>query len=33
MFCIYCGSRMVNGDCLNCFKNFNALKEFEEEND
>ena len=33
MLCNWCGSRLVNGDCNNCFKNTNALKEFEEEND
>jgi hypothetical protein len=33
MFCIDCGSKIVNGDCNYCFKNKNALKEFEEESD
>jgi len=33
MFCIFCGNKKINGDCLNCFKNPNALKEFEEEDD
>jgi hypothetical protein len=33
MFCIDCGSRLVGGDCNNCFKNKNALKEFEGESD
>jgi hypothetical protein len=33
VFCIDCGSKMIGGDCHNCFKNKNALKEFEEESD
>lgn len=33
MFCQYCGTRLVNGDCDNCFNNKNALKEFEEEDE
>ena len=33
MFCEFCGSKLVNGDCLNCYTNSTALKEFEEEND
>jgi hypothetical protein len=33
MFCEYCGSRLVNKDCGNCFKNNNALREFEEEDE
>jgi len=33
MFCGDCGSRLVNGDCNVCFKNKNALREFEEESD
>ena len=33
MFCHYCGTRLANGDCNNCFDNKSALKEFEEENE
>jgi hypothetical protein len=33
MFCNDCGTRLVNGDCNNCFKNSNALRDFEDEND
>jgi hypothetical protein len=33
MFCDYCGTRLINGDCNNCFDNKNALKEFEEEDE
>lgn len=33
MFCDYCGGRLVNKDCLNCFSNSNALKKFEEEDE
>jgi hypothetical protein len=33
MFCGDCESRLVNGDCNACFKNKNALREFEEESD
>jgi hypothetical protein len=33
MFCGDCGSRLINGDCNTCFKNKNALREFEEESD
>jgi hypothetical protein len=33
MFCQYCGARLVNGDCSNCFDNKNALTEFEEEDE
>ena len=33
MFCQYCGTRLINGDCNNCFNNRNALKEFEEEDE
>jgi len=33
MFCEYCGGRLINEDCRNCFKNNNALREFEEEDD
>lgn len=33
MFCQYCGTRLSNGDCINCFDNKNALKEFEEEDE
>jgi hypothetical protein len=32
-FCEPCGSKLVKGDCNNCFNNKNALKEFEEENE
>ena len=33
MFCHYCGTRLVNGDCGNCFDNNNTLREFEEEDE
>jgi hypothetical protein len=33
MFCNYCGTKLINGDCNYCFDNKNALKEFEEENE
>ena len=33
MFCDFCGGRLINGDCRNCFTNSNALKEFEDEDD
>lgn len=33
MFCYDCGNLLVNGDCKFCFKNPNALKEFENEKD
>ena len=33
MFCDYCGTRLIHGDCNNCFDNKNALKEFEEEDE
>ncbi len=33
MFCHYCGTRLINGDCDNCFSNKNALREFEEEDE
>lgn len=33
MFCEYCGTRLINGDCNTCFDNSNALKEFEEEDE
>jgi hypothetical protein len=32
-FCGMCGSRLVNGDCRNCFSNNNALAEFEGEDE
>jgi hypothetical protein len=31
MFCNSCGSKLINKDCINCFKNSNALEEFEKE--
>jgi hypothetical protein len=31
MFCSYCGNKLLNKDCNYCFKNINALIEFEEE--
>lgn len=33
MFCDYCGGKLVNKDCPNCFNNSNALREFEEEDE
>lgn len=33
MFCDYCGGKLINGDCVNCYKSSNALREFEEEDD
>lgn len=33
MYCQDCGTRIVNYDCPNCFKNSNALREFEEEDE
>jgi hypothetical protein len=33
MFCDLCGTRLVNGDCYNCFDTKNALEEFENEED
>lgn len=32
-FCGACGSKLVNGDCRNCFSNSNALAEFEGEDE
>jgi len=32
-FCGVCGSKLVNGDCRNCFSTRNALTEFEMEDD
>ena len=32
-FCGVCGSRLINGDCRNCFSNNNALAEFEGEDE
>ena len=32
-FCGLCGSKLINGDCRNCFSNRNALTEFEMEDD
>jgi len=33
MFCESCGSKLIGGDCSNCYTNSGALKEFEEEDD
>ena len=33
IFCGMCGSRLVNGDCRNCFNNNNSLAEFETEDE
>jgi hypothetical protein len=33
MFCDYCGGKLINKDCNNCFSSSNALKEFEEEDE
>ncbi len=33
MFCEFCGGKLINGDCFNCYTNSTALKEFEEEDD
>jgi hypothetical protein len=32
-FCGFCGLKLVNGDCRNCFSNKNTLTEFEMEDD
>jgi len=32
-FCTLCGSKLNNGNCINCFQNSNALAEFEMEDD
>jgi hypothetical protein len=31
MLCEYCGGKLINGDCSNCYTNSAALREFEEE--
>jgi len=33
MFCEYCGGKLVNKNCSNCYINSVALKEFEEEDE
>jgi len=33
MFCNLCGNKLINLDCINCYKNSYALREFEEEDD
>jgi hypothetical protein len=33
MFCVACGTKLINKDCGNCFSNSNALRDFEEEDD
>jgi hypothetical protein len=33
MFCEYCGSKLIDGDCSNCYSNSAALREFEGEDD
>ena len=33
MFCNYCGTKLINQDCYNCFANSKALREFEEESE
>lgn len=33
MFCDGCGNKLIDGDCLICYKSANALAEFEEEDD
>lgn len=32
-YCKDCGTKLVSGDCPNCFNNTNALREFEEEDE
>jgi len=32
-FCSYCGGKLINKNCNNCFNNSFSLKEFEEENE
>jgi len=33
VFCNNCGNKLINKDCLNCYNNSTALKEFEDEDD
>ena len=32
-FCNFCGTKLINNDCNNCFNNSNTLKNFEQEDD